>query len=81
MIVTPCTEDRARTRWNPWGAKASGGPGAGVIHAHNDERNAVSCGTGSDTISFDGELDALATDCGKHIPRQFEPPLNVPLDD
>ena len=62
------------------GAKASGGPGADVIYAHNDERNALSCGTGSDTVYFDGELDALATGCEKHIPRQFGPPLNVPLD-
>jgi hypothetical protein len=63
------------------GAKASGGPGADVIYAHNDERNAVSCGPGNDTVYFDGKLDSLATDCEKQIPRQFEPPLNVPFDD
>ena len=34
----------------PPGAKVSGGPGADVIYGHNDERNAVSCGTGSDTV-------------------------------
>lgn len=66
----------------PFGeAKASGGPGADVIYAHNDERNAVSCGPGNDTVYFDGKLDSLATDCEKQIPRQFEPPLNVPFDD
>ena len=63
------------------GAKASGGPGADVIYGHNDERNAVSCGTGSDTVYLDGKLDSLATDCEKQISRQFEPPLNVPFDD
>jgi Ca2+-binding RTX toxin-like protein len=63
------------------GAKASGGPGADVIYAHNDERNAVTCGTGDDTVYFDRKLDSLATDCEKQIPRQFEPPTNVPFDD
>ena len=63
----------------PFGeAEASGGPGADVIYAHNDERNTVSCGPGNDTVYFDGKLDSLATDCEKQIPRQFGVPLNVP---
>jgi Ca2+-binding RTX toxin-like protein len=61
-------------------AEANGGPGADVIYAHNDERNTVSCGTGRDTVYFDGALDSLAADCERRIPR-FEPPINVPLDD
>jgi hypothetical protein len=65
----------------PFGvAKAVGGPGADVIYAHNDERNTVSCGTGRDTVYFDGTLDSLAADCERQIPRQYEPPINAPFD-
>jgi hypothetical protein len=63
------------------GTKAVGGPGADVIYAHNDERNTISCGTGRDTVYFDGALDSLAADCERQIPRQYEPPINNPFDD
>ena len=58
----------------PFGeAEASGGPGADVIYAHNDERNTVSCGPGNDTVYFDGKLDSLATDCEKQISDSSSP--------
>ena len=35
---------------DPPGGQDQWRPGADAIYGHNDERNAVSCGTGSDTV-------------------------------
>lgn len=59
--------------------KAVGGPGADLILVHNDERDTVSCGTGRDTVYFDEEIDSLATDCERRIPREYDVPGDVPF--
>jgi Ca2+-binding RTX toxin-like protein len=61
--------------------KAVGGPGADLILVHNDERNTVSCGTGRDTVYFDKELDSLAADCERQIPREYDVPGDVPFSE
>ncbi len=63
------------------GGKAVGGPGADLILVHNDERNSVSCGTGTDTVYFDKSLDSLAADCERQIPREFDVPGDVPFSE
>ena len=61
--------------------KAVGGPGADLIVVHDDERNTVSCGTGRDTVYFDKELDSLAADCERQIPREYHVPGYVPFSE
>ncbi len=63
------------------GGKAVGGPGVDLILVHNDERNSVSCGTGRDTVYFDKELDSLAVDCERQIPREYDVPGDVPFSE
>jgi len=61
--------------------KAVGGPGADLIVVHDDERNTVSCGTGRDHVYFDKELDSLAADCERQIPREYHVPGYVPFSE
>ena len=61
--------------------KAVGGPGADLILVHNGKPNTVSCGTGRDHVYFDKELDSLAADCERQIPREFDVPGDVPFSE
>jgi len=63
------------------GGKASGGPGVDLILVHNGKPNTVSCGTGRDHVYFDKELDSLAADCERQIPREFDVPGDVPFSE
>ena len=63
------------------GGKASGGPGVDLILVHNGKPNTVSCGTGRDHVYFDKELDSLAADCERQIPREYHVPGYVPFSE
>lgn len=63
------------------GSKVSGGPGADLVIAHNDERDSISCGAGRDIVYFDKGLEEPAADCEKRKDHEFKLSGNEPFSD